>query len=1107
MRKCLLLLILLAGMAGVLNAAPRVLLAGDSTVADYPESQLPLCGWGQALKKFALPDTEVYNFALSGASTRTFRASGQWDNLLNAITDGTVVFIQFGHNDAAADEAKHVGFEQEYPANLTRFIEEVRARKGIPILCTPVAYRLFNPNGTLQNLHGEYPGVVRKVAQDNDVPLLDLTAISTELYVRYGAEASKLLFNYREPGEYPNMPEGAADDCHSNPRGAEEVARAVVRELHRRDLPGAEGFRTPAWEFDFTAAPAGNLPAPWAVWFKDGKGEAAIAAAPGGNGNALKVTGAEAAGLQYDLPVQPGETYLIQAEMQQDGKGNAALVAAWKGTNRSWLPLPQIPGTFRITGTPVKKAMVKVTVPEGVEYLCVMLGVENQWAPEDAAYFYRVDIRQLAEKPVVPPPNEAAPHLNLSITPADYSPVRSNEDVLKTLRMANIKHSNVIGHESFPWITPETAPAMAKKIREAGYNCVLTEGQRFIMRDAATHTGTLDVIAESLIFPELVENTRAIVEAFRAEGLKVYLHLTAGLAPEEFYRDRPEWMIKSVLDNGKRTYWGLNWICQNNAEYGKAYRSHLEQLIDAVRPDGLMIDETSNMYDACGCPDCRARFTADTGLVMPAAGDTAWFRDLSNPVYRRFLEWRIACVKQENDDFRAILQKYVPDGALLSYYAVPYNEQAWYDHGISLETGADVGEIFGLETISNYKKYWAMFIGSMKLTRYVAELQHGTGFTITAFPDYDVLYYSWLLNLSLGGHQYWTWYQGDAMKEQRKPLIQWEMLHEQLFAGLESAGEVAVIFSSRDLNLRRQPRGRIQRQNLYFALANNLTLAQVPYRAYGDRNLEQPVPESVKVIVAMDTGILTDRAAANLRDFVAGGGKLIASSDFALFDADGEARGNFALADVIGCDWTASPEGEATLTVKGEAVSPMDALTTVKPRTGAEVIGTLTPGGEPGLIRNRFGKGEAWYFAGSIAPAIYWNEFNGTAIVDRDYGDARQERAAELLLRVVNGDTPYLTTENLPPGVVVEKFSQEGVPQLHILNYSGMVTEGRPETEYFHFPVITGGRVTIPALPCKTILAYSPEFPEAVEVLFERQDDKLTISLPEFRHLLILRFE
>ena len=1104
--KKLLFFLILGYVFQVAAATSVVLLAGDSTMADYPESRMPLIGWGQALKQFALPETKIHNFALSGSSSKSFRSIGRWDNVLNAITDGCVVLIQFGHNDAMrTNPDKYADPAVDFPANLKRFVEEVRARNGVPILCTPVAYRAFNPDGTTKNLHGDYPKAVRQVAREYNVPLLDLTAITEEIYQRYGAENSKQLFKYCRAGEYPAFPEGAADNCHFNARGASEAARAVIRELYRQKLPGANRFAPPEWNWDFSELSTGQLPSTWTLWRKNYAGT--VEAVKGQYGPALQVTGAESAALQYDLPVKAGETYVIRAEMQQTGKSKGDLVIAWKGENRKWLSLARIPGIFQVTGKPLCKAAVKVTVPKGAMYLCAMLTAAGGNDQNDKVWFYRLTIRQIFESGLSGTPNEPAPRLNFTLRDTDYPIYRNNTEVLKTLRMAIIKHSDVIGNENFPWITPATAAATAKKIKNAGYNCILTEGQRFLMRDIDSFTGPLDVSRGSLKFPELVQNTKIIADAFHLEGLKVYLHLTSGLAPNEFYRDHPNWMVKSVLDNGNRKYWGLNWICQNNVEYGKEYRKRLAQLVEAVRPDALMIDETSNMYDSCGCPDCRARFTADTGLTMPEPGNSSWFRNLDSPIYRKFLQWRIECVKKENDDYRAILRQYVPDGVLLSYYSVPYNQQAWYDHGISLESSAGTGEIFGLETISNYRKYWAMFIAAMKLTRYVAEQKLGTAFTITAFPNYDVLYSVWLLNLSQGGHQYWSWYQNETLKELRAGLVQWEMLHERLFSGLQSAGEVAVVFSSRDLNLRRAPRGRIQRQNVYLAIANNLTLAQIPYRATGDLDMERPIPDSVKVIIAMDFGLLTDNAVANLRNFVAKGGKLIASNEFSLYDAEGKRRTNFALADVLGCDFLALTDGEAILKTGEREVGPVDALVEVKPRAGAKVVGTMMPGTRPGLIHNRFGQGEAWYLAGSIAPAIYFNEFNGTAIIDRDNSDERRLAVVELFRNLIDAEGQFLKTEQLPPGVVVEKFLQDGVPQLHVLNYSGMMTDGRPETDHFNFPEIRSGAITIPDLKCARITAYSPEFNGKKNLQFERKDGTLKIMLPDFRYLLLIRFE
>ena len=209
MKKNYIIIVLLC-LVKIVNAAPNFLLAGDSTVANYPAERLPLCGWGQALKEFVQNGSEVYNFAQSGASSKSFRDSGHWDRLLSALKEGDVVLIQFGHNDAVTDPAKHTKPYTEYSKNLTFFIESVRARNAYPILCTPIAYRSFENAWTIKNLHNDYPDAVKKVAEKEKVPCIDLTAISTEIYLRYGQEKSKSLFKYCLPAEYPAFLEGAS---------------------------------------------------------------------------------------------------------------------------------------------------------------------------------------------------------------------------------------------------------------------------------------------------------------------------------------------------------------------------------------------------------------------------------------------------------------------------------------------------------------------------------------------------------------------------------------------------------------------------------------------------------------------------------------------------------------------------------------------------------------------------------------------------------------------------------------------------------------------------------------------------------------------------------
>ncbi len=198
-----------------------MLLAGDSTVASCPAHEAPMSGWGAQLGAYA--GVPVRNFAKGGATTAGHRAEGLWAALVREIVPGDVVVLQFGHNDQKEPELP-------YRDNLRAFVAEARAAGALPVLCTPVQRRRFD-GARLVPTHGGYPDQVRELAAAENVPLIDLTAATTELYERLGPEGSKALFTHFPPGAHPLYPEGVADDTHFCFRGADEVAAIVAEGL------------------------------------------------------------------------------------------------------------------------------------------------------------------------------------------------------------------------------------------------------------------------------------------------------------------------------------------------------------------------------------------------------------------------------------------------------------------------------------------------------------------------------------------------------------------------------------------------------------------------------------------------------------------------------------------------------------------------------------------------------------------------------------------------------------------------------------------------------------------------------------------------------------
>lgn len=224
----ILLVILLLSISVTAKEPVKIFLAGDSTCAAKQENKRPETGWGEMLgSHFKDGKVRIENRALNGRSTKSFIDEGEWKKIVDALKPGDYVFVQFGHNDQKKDSPRYAA-PDVFKANLVKFIDEVRAKKGNIVLMTPVMRRRFNDKGEFYDTHGEYPGYVRTVAHEYKVPLIDMHRKSEAVIKRYGFEDSKKLFLILKEGESANYPKGLDDNTHFSPLGAEEMAKEAV---------------------------------------------------------------------------------------------------------------------------------------------------------------------------------------------------------------------------------------------------------------------------------------------------------------------------------------------------------------------------------------------------------------------------------------------------------------------------------------------------------------------------------------------------------------------------------------------------------------------------------------------------------------------------------------------------------------------------------------------------------------------------------------------------------------------------------------------------------------------------------------------------------------
>ncbi|MDT0346463.1 SGNH/GDSL hydrolase family protein [Streptomyces litchfieldiae] len=221
------------------DGRPTVYIASDSTAQTYDPYWAPQMGWGQVIDRFFSEDVTIANHAIGGRSSRSFIEQGRLDAILNEIQPGDYLFVQFGHNDATISRPERYTPPEDYQEYLRNdYIAGARERGAIPVIVTPVSRRDFNAATGLFNV--SFPEYVEKaveVAEQENVPLVDLSASSRAYLDSIGPLEAKSVFLHVPPGVYPNRPNGTIDETHFQEYGAVQMARLIAQDVAGLDVP------------------------------------------------------------------------------------------------------------------------------------------------------------------------------------------------------------------------------------------------------------------------------------------------------------------------------------------------------------------------------------------------------------------------------------------------------------------------------------------------------------------------------------------------------------------------------------------------------------------------------------------------------------------------------------------------------------------------------------------------------------------------------------------------------------------------------------------------------------------------------------------------------
>ena len=195
---------------------PVLFLVGNSTMrtGTRGDGNNGQWGWGYyAHEYYDSNKITVENLALGGTSPRTFYTD-LWAPIAAAIRPGDYVFLELGHNDnepknqvrerasykpegvlsIAEDSIVRINKRTNkldtiytFGGYTRRFINEVRAKGGIPVLFTLTPRNAYEADGkTIQRKLSDFTPAIFAIGKEMCVPVIDLNDISAKKLEKYG---------------------------------------------------------------------------------------------------------------------------------------------------------------------------------------------------------------------------------------------------------------------------------------------------------------------------------------------------------------------------------------------------------------------------------------------------------------------------------------------------------------------------------------------------------------------------------------------------------------------------------------------------------------------------------------------------------------------------------------------------------------------------------------------------------------------------------------------------------------------------------------------------------------------------------------------------------
>jgi len=400
-----------------------------------------------------------------------------------------------------------------------------------------------------------------------------------------------------------------------------------------------------------------------------------------------------------------------------------------------------------------------------------------------------------------------------------------------------------------------------------------------------------------------------LAEAAHNDGLAVLARMDSNRAHEEFYRAHPDWFAVDAAGKPYRAG-DLFVTCVNSPYYEGYIPAILREIIERTHPEGLTDNSWSGLgrSSICHCDNCARKFREKFDHALPRE------KNWDDPVYRQWIQWNYAR-RLEIWDLNNRTTKAVggPDCLWIGMNSgsISGQCQSFRDYKeicaraeiIMLDHQAR-GDASGFQHNGETGKLIHGLLGWDKLIpESMALYQAGKPtFRLSAKPEPEAR--MWMLEGFAGGIQPW-WHHVGAYHEDRRayctvePVNRWHRANQEFLVNRRPLATVGVVWSQQNTDYY----GRDNEEDLVEApwrgITQALIRARIPYLPVHADHLDRDAA-SFALLVLPNLAAMTDAQVASVRRFVERGGGLMATGETSLCNEWGDARPDFALAELFG---------------------------------------------------------------------------------------------------------------------------------------------------------------------------------------------------------------